>query len=210
MEIYDWLTIVMVCFIGAISPGPSLVIIIYITNSRNLISGFLASLGHGVGIFIYALISIYILSMIIKYLPISSALLQILGGLFLIYLSIQLIYFTPLNAHSNPNRIFTKSGIHSFFIGLLTSLINPKILIFFSSIFSQFIEGNYSDQTKLGMALLAGIIDAFWYILVSYSINTQKIQNYLKLRQSIIFKILGITLLIFSCYLIMKSIKYFL
>ena len=106
MEIYEWLTIVMVCFIGAISPGPSLVIIIYITNSRNLISGFLASLGHGVGIFIYALISIYILSMIIKYLPISSALLQILGGLFLIYLSIQLILFTPLNAQSNPNRIF--------------------------------------------------------------------------------------------------------
>jgi len=47
------------------------------------------------------------------------------------------------------------------------------------------------------MALLAGIIDAFWYMLVSYSINTKKIQNYLKLRQSKIFLILGIYLIIF-------------
>jgi hypothetical protein len=60
------------------------------------------------------------------------------------------------------------------------------------------------------MALLAGIIDAFWYMLVSYSINTKKIQNYLKLRQSKIFLILGIILLFFSSYLILKSVEYFL
>jgi hypothetical protein len=47
-------------------------------------------------------------------------------------------------------------------------------------------------------------------MLVSYSINTKKIQNYLKLRQSKIFLILGIILLFFSSYLILKSIEYFL
>ena len=60
MDIFDWLTITLVCFIGAITPGPSLIVIIYITNSKKVISGLLASLGHGLGIFLYALVSIYI------------------------------------------------------------------------------------------------------------------------------------------------------
>ncbi|MDC1066939.1 LysE family translocator [Alphaproteobacteria bacterium] len=210
MDIFDWLTITLVCFIGAITPGPSLIVIIYITNSKNLVSGFLASLGHGFGIFLYALISIYILNIIIAYLPISMALIQILGSIFLIYISLKLIFFKPYKNSSKSKIEFSKPNFNNFFVGLTTSLINPKILIFFSSVFSQFIESDYSVQTKLTMALLAGLIDAFWYILVSYSINTKKIQNYLKLKQSIIFLILGIILLFFSSYLILKSIEYFL
>ena len=210
MDIFDWLTITLVCFIGAITPGPSLIVIIYITNSKNLVSGFLASLGHGFGIFLYALISIYILNIIIAYLPISMALIQILGSIFLIYISLKLIFFKPYKNSSKSKIEFSKSNFNNFFVGITTSLINPKILIFFSSVFSQFIESDYSVQTKLTMALLAGLIDAFWYILVSYSINTKKIQNYLKIKQSIIFLILGIILLFFSSYLILKSIEYFL
>mgnify|MGYP001416680130 FL=1 len=210
MDIFDWLTITLVCFIGAITPGPSLIVIIYITNSKNLVSGFLASLGHGFGIFLYALISIYILNIIIAYLPISMALIQILGSIFLVYISLKLVFFKPYKNSSKSKIEFSKSNFNNFFVGLTTSLINPKILIFFSSVFSQFIESDYSVQTKLTMALLAGLIDAFWYILVSYSINTKKIQNYLKLKQSIIFLILGIILLFFSSYLILKSIEYFL
>ena len=210
MDIFDWLTITLVCFIGAITPGPSLIVIIYITNSKNLVSGFLASLGHGFGIFLYALISIYILNIIIAYLPISMALIQILGSIFLIYISLKLVFFKPYKNSSKSKIEFSKSNFNNFFVGLTTSLINPKILIFFSSVFSQFIESNYSVQTKLTMALLAGLIKAFWYILVSSSINTKKIQNYLKVKQSIIFLILGIILLFFSSYLILKSIEYFL
>ena len=210
MDIFDWLTITLVCFIGAITPGPSLIVIIYITNSKNLVSGFLASLGHGFGIFLYALISIYILNIIIAYLPISMALIQILGSIFLIYISLKLVFFKPYKNSSKSKIEFSKSNFNNFFVGLTTSLINPKILIFFSSVFSQFIESDYSVQTKLTMALLAGLIDAFWYILVSYSINTKKIQNYLKVKQNIIFLILGIILLFFSSYLILKSIEYFL
>jgi len=38
MNIYEWLTIVSICLIGAITPGPSLIIILYITNAKGLLS----------------------------------------------------------------------------------------------------------------------------------------------------------------------------
>ena len=57
MSFFEWLTIFFVCLIGAMTPGPSLIVIIYLTNSKDFVSGFVASLAHGFGIFIYALIS---------------------------------------------------------------------------------------------------------------------------------------------------------
>ena len=71
----------------------------------------------------------------------------------------------------NDKTKIPETTIESIFLGLTTSLINPKILIFFTSIFSQFITQDYSIYTKFGMALLAGIIDSTWYILVCYSVS---------------------------------------
>ena len=84
-------------------------------------------------------------------------------------------------------------------------MINPKVIIFFSAIFSQFLNDNYSTQTKFGMALLAGTIDAFWYILASFSITFTIIQDYIKIKQKRIFIICGSILIFLSFFLIYKS-----
>ena len=66
MNIYEWLTIVSICLIGAITPGPSLIIILYITNAKGLLSGITASIGHGFGILLYAILSIYSIYLLLK------------------------------------------------------------------------------------------------------------------------------------------------
>jgi threonine/homoserine/homoserine lactone efflux protein len=69
MSIFEWFTIFLVCFIGAMIPGPSLIVILYIANTKNFISSVIASIGHGIGIFIYASISIFSISFIVKIAP---------------------------------------------------------------------------------------------------------------------------------------------
>ena len=91
MSPFEWLTIFFVCLIGAMTPGPSLIVIIYLTNSKNFISGFIASLAHGFGIFVYALISIFSLSMIVSILPSIIPIIQILGAIFLIYVGSKIL-----------------------------------------------------------------------------------------------------------------------
>ena len=95
-------------------------------------------------------------------------------------------------------------------MGLATSLINPKILIFFTSVFSQFINNDFNDYNKVEIGLLAGIIDTVWYILVSYSVNLPKLKNYIILNQKIIFLFFGIILITLSIYLVSMSIQYFI
>ena len=210
MSIYDWLTISLICVAGATTPGPSLLVIVYINNREGMISGIIASIAHGIGIFIYALISIYAISFINKNLPTITPILHLTGALFLIFIGYKMIFFkSPEKIFENDLQVSKKySG--SFLLGLTTSIINPKILIFLTSVFSQFINDELSDYTKIGIGLLAGIIDAVWYILVSYSVNLKKLRDYIILKQKLIFFIFGIILFTISIYLAHVSIRYFI
>ncbi len=98
----------------------------------------------------------------------------------------------------------------NFLMGLTISIVNPKIIIFFTSVFSQFINNDFNDYNKLGVGLLAGIIDTVWYILVSYSANLPNLKNYIIYNQRIIFLFFGIILIIYSIYLVNNSIRYFI
>ena len=207
MGIYEWLSIALICVAGATTPGPSVLIIIYINNTRGFLSGIIASLAHGLGIFIYALISIYTISLIDKNLPSTIPFIQLMGAIFLIFFGYKMMFFKANEKNINKNYIISKKVTDSFFLGLTTSLINPKTLIFFTSVFSQFINNDYN---KVGIGLLAGIIDTVWYILVSYSVNLPKLKNYIILNQKIIFLFFGFILVIFSIFLVSMSIEYFI
>ena len=210
MSIYDWLIISLICVAGATTPGPSLLVIVYINNREGMISGIIASIAHGIGIFIYALISIYAISFINKNLPTITPTLQLTGALFLIFISYKMIFFKSSEKIFQNNLQVSKKYLGSFLLGLTTSIINPKILIFLTSVFSQFINDELSDYTKIGIGLLAGIIDAVWYILVSYSVNLKKLRDYIILKQKLVFFIFGIILISISIYLAHVSIRYFI
>ena len=210
MSIYDWLTISLICVAGATTPGPSLLVIVYINNREGMISGIIASIAHGIGIFIYALISIYAISFINKNLPTITPILQLIGALFLIFISYKMIIFKSSQNIFQNNLQLSKNYSGSFLLGLTTSIINPKILIFLTSVFSQFINDEFSNYTKIGIGLLAGIIDAVWYILVSYSVNLKKMRDYIILKQKLVFFIFGIILITISIYLFHVSVRYFI
>ena len=210
MSTYDWLIISLICVAGATTPGPSLLVIVYINNHKGMISGIIASIAHGIGIFIYALISIYAISFINKNLPTITPILQLTGALFLIFISYKMIFFKSYEKIFQNNLQVSKKYLGSFLLGLTTSIINPKILIFLTSVFSQFINDELSDYTKIGIGLLAGIIDAVWYILVSYSVNLKKLRDYIILKQKLVYFIFGIILITISIYLVHVSIRYFI
>ena len=55
MALADWLSLISICLLGALSPGPSLMVILACTSGNGRAAGVLASVGHGLGVFGYAL-----------------------------------------------------------------------------------------------------------------------------------------------------------
>ena len=58
MTIILFLKIFIVCLLGAMSPGPSMVVVINNAIFKNRFNGILTALGHGFGIGIYALCAV--------------------------------------------------------------------------------------------------------------------------------------------------------
>tara|TARA_B100000073_G_scaffold85478_1_gene66299 strand:+ start:257 stop:865 length:609 start_codon:yes stop_codon:yes gene_type:complete len=197
----DWLSISIVCLIGAMSPGPSLLIVSYQTTSFGLKNGIMFSFSHGLGIFLYAFVTAIGIGLLITKSPILYNGIQIVGIVFLIYLSFQMLTFKmEPPALKNKNEIYK----NPFLVGITASIVNPKIILFFTSIFSQFIKPEMIFIEKIYIAFLASIIDITWYILVSFFIQ-HSLSKYIKNNISVFMKIIGLILAL-TTIILMKNL----
>ena len=66
MTFFIWFQFALVCLIGAMSPGPSLAVVIRNNLNYNRMAGILTSLGHGLGIGVYATTAVLGLGFILQ------------------------------------------------------------------------------------------------------------------------------------------------
>ena len=180
------------------SPGPSLLIVSYQTTSFGLKDGIMSSFAHGIGIFLYAFVTAIGIGLLITKSPILYNGIQIVGIIFLIYLSFQMLTFK-----SEPPVLKNKTEIYKnpFLVGVTASIVNPKIILFFTSIFSQFIKPEMIFIEKIYIAFLASIIDIIWYILVSVFIQ-HSLSKYIKNNISVFVKVIGLILALTTIFFI--------
>ena len=112
--------------------------------------------------------------------------------------------FAPSNKSQNLSNI--KVHTNSFIQGFAIAIINPKILIFFVAIYSQFIQANADLMEKTILVSTSTIIDATWYVVVSFTVTAYGINNFLKEKKYLIQKIIGFLLIIIALSLLYKLI----
>jgi len=203
MSFYDWISIAITCFIGAAFPGPSLLVILFIANSRGFLSATITSIGHGFGIFIYAILCTLGLVYFFKSFPELLYMIKIFGILFLSYLGIKMLQYKGKDVIDKKLN-FKINKYNDFTLGLVIALINPKVIFFFASIFSQFIKTELIIIEKLSISLLASLIDALWYIIVAY-LSTFAISNFFTKQTKIFVKTLGLSLIVLAILMIQNS-----
>ena len=203
MTFFIWSQFAIVCLVGAMSPGPSLAIVIRNNINFNRISGILTSIGHGLGIGVYATLAVLGLGLIIQANQTIFLLIQIIGLILLFFY--EKIFILQKNSEE-INQINQKQ-LSSFFQGFSIAIINPKILIWFTAVYSQFIylEATFFFNTIL--VATASIIDALWYIFVSIIVTGYGLKNFLIEKKILIQKITGIVLIFISIALLFKIIS---
>ena len=206
MLFQDWLSLAAICILGAFSPGPSLMVILSITTSNGRKAGFLSSFGHGLGVFIYALLSATGLSIILNTYSQLLILVQFLGALFLLYIGIRTIRSLFL-ATADSSKVLSKNMMPNRFIdGFLIAIFNPKIAAFFLSLFSQFLIVGQTFIIHLGMALLAGTIDTIAYLAMVTLASTSIMLKFLSTYKKSVEASFGLLLIMLSISLSFKII----
>ena len=204
MSFFIWLQFALVCTIGAMSPGPSLAVVIRNNINYSRLAGIITSIGHGLGIGVYATLALLGLGFIVQTNQTLFLLIQILGLIFLFFLGLLFIFQKQSEEKINSDQ----NQLNSFLQGFLVAIINPKIMIWFTAIYSQFISIEASVTFNLILILTASSIDAIWYIIVSLLITGYGVKSFLINKKEIIQKITGSILLIISLILLFNIINY--
>ena len=195
MEMTSWLALAAICAMGAISPGPSLALIIRNTVQGGQGHGVATALGHGLGVGIYALITALGLSVLITQTPLLFDLIRYGGAAFLAWLGIKALLAKPASGDSADETVHGARGRQGAFEGFMVAFLNPQLAIFFIALFSQFVHADTGWREGSIMMLTAGGIDALWYVLVALVLSRGPVLAWLKAKSFVIDKISGLVLL---------------
>ena len=204
MDIKSLIGVSFVCAMGAISPGPSLAVVLRNTISGGRTQGIMTGIGHGIGFSIYAFIAVMGLSSLLLANEQIFNLLQWVGVLVLIWLAFNMITRNPSSGSSKENE---GSGRRGFLEGFMIAFLNPKILVFLVAVFSQFINPYITNPGRFIMAILAGIIDTTWYVLVAAILAGTPFVDKLRVNAVIIDRSIGMVLLMLAILLIVKTLS---
>jgi len=200
MTLITFTQVFIICLLGAMSPGPSMAVVINIAIFKGRYNGILTSLGHGIGITVYATFAVLGLGLIIKTNIYIFNSLKILSIIFLIFIGVKSIINKEKLILETNN---TKENTISFLQGFGISILNPKIFVWFIAIYSQFMSINNNLIFNIHLISIAGIIDACWYILLTMAVTTKSALDFFQKRiylikriQGFFFITIGLTLLI--------------
>ena len=201
-----WIQFALICIVGAMSPGPSMALIIRNSIKYGRVSGLLSSIGHAIGIGIYASISVVGLQLILINNIFVFNTIQFCGSIFLLILGILFLK----NSGEKLSHEDDQKNLNSFIQGFAISILNPKILIWFTAIFSQFIEASSTSMTKLTMVFMASSIDGIWYIIVTIVVTGFGLKQFLENNTKTIQNISGIFLIFISLIIFYKMLRPYL
>jgi len=193
MTLTTWLSLVAICCLGAMSPGPSLAVVLRHTVSNGRAHGIATALSHAVGVALWALLTVWGLAVVVVEWPLMYKFLTYAGAAYLMWMGIKALRSNgagPMNVDqvSAPISAAARDG-------LMVSLLNPKLAFFFIALFSQFVSAELILADKLIMTGTASVIDAVWYIIIAVALSHSKVLDKLQKRSATIDKLSGAILI---------------
>ncbi|KAF7767261.1 hypothetical protein PUND_a3202 [Pseudoalteromonas undina] len=174
MALSLWLSLALVCMMGAMSPGPSLAVVLKHSLSGGMKNGMLAALSHGFGVGLYAAASLLGLGALMLQFPTVYQFLVYLGAAYLAYLGLKILFSKPNDSELNIQQSEVSSS-KALQDGFAIAFLNPKLAIFFLALFSQFIDPeNLTLNIGVIMCLTVFVIDTGWYLLVALLTEVSK------------------------------------
>lgn len=160
----DWLLFAAAALFVAITPGPNMVYLLSRSLCQGKRAGVISLMGVVVGFLAHMFAAAVGLTALFMAVPLAYELLKWAGAAYLLYLAWQSVKpgaRSPFEAQDLPADPPRKL----FLMGFFTNLLNPKIAVFYLSIFPQFVSpahgSVFAQSVQLGLT----------QIVVSFCVN---------------------------------------
>lgn len=148
-----------------LTPGPNMLYLISRSICQGRRAGVISLMGVVLGFFVHMLAASLGLTALFMAVPMAFELLKWAGAAYLLWMSWQALRPGGAAAFTNTTTLPPATTPQLFAMGLLTSILNPKVAIFYLSIFPQFVNAEY------GSVLLQSLTLGMIQIGTSFSIN---------------------------------------
>lgn len=161
-------TLFVLGFALAASPGPDSFLIVRNTLVEGPRIGFMTLLGNRIGLCAHLAAAIVGLSVALQNSPALYLGVRLLGAAYLVYLGASNLVS---RARQAPAAAVTGSGggmasVTAVRQGLLNNLLNPKVSLFFLSLFPQFASGDLLSRSPVTVAVVFLAGNTLWYVLL--------------------------------------------
>ena len=199
------ITLFVLGFALAASPGPDSFLVVRNTLVEGRRIGFMTLLGNRIGLCAHLAAAIAGLSVALQNSPALYLGVRLLGAAYLVYLGASKLVSRTRQA---PAAAVTGSGggmasVTAVRQGLLNNLLNPKVSLFFLSLFPQFATGDLLSRSPVAVAAVFLAGNTLWYVLLVQLVGLrwlrerlQRFQAALDLVFALIFVGLGTAIVI--------------
>lgn len=164
--------IVVAILVGAVSPGPSFVLVSRISVTASRTDGLMAALGMGFGGALFASLALAGVTTLLLQVGWLYLVLKICGGAYLVYLAMRIWRGAaqPLDIAGDQSGV-RRSPLRSLGLAFLTQLSNPKTAVVYASIFAALLPAS-PPWALIGLLPPAiFVVEAGWYAVVALAFS---------------------------------------
>jgi threonine/homoserine/homoserine lactone efflux protein len=134
----SYLAFLLICLAMVMSPGPNMIYLVSRSVAQGKLAGFISLGGIVLGLVSYVVLTAAGLSVVLLAVPFAYDAIRLAGAAYLLWLAWQtvrggsaLFKLRQLN-HDHPSKLF--------WMGYLTSMLNPKVALLYASLLPQFVD----------------------------------------------------------------------
>ena len=204
MEPSAWAALAIVFALGAMSPGPSLAVVLRNTMTGGRSQGIYTGIGHGIGFGIYAFLAALGIATALSANEHVEQVLRWGGVVILLWLGTTFLRHAMAERGDEQDQAeqHAPSDRIGFIQGFSIALLNPKIMAWMLARYSPFIEADFPMETLIGRGLLGMSIDGAWYVTVATVLTTGDRAERLKSNAHLIDGAMGVLMFLFAYILV--------
>jgi threonine/homoserine/homoserine lactone efflux protein len=175
-DIVTLASIGFVQLLAVMSPGPSFLITVRTAVAQSRAEGVKVALGLGAGTVVWAVATLLGLNALFHAVPALFVAMKIGGALFLLWVAYQIFRHaaSPLLLDTTPGEAVA----HPFWKGFMTQIANPKVVIFFGSIFVAMLPGSVPLWMAVALVAIVSFNEVWWYSALALFFGSPPVRRF--------------------------------
>ncbi len=173
-----------IALLGAMSPGADFVLVTRnsLVHSRKI--GIFTAIGIGLGVLVHVFYTLAGIGLIISKSILLFNLIKYVGAIYLIYLGLKSISAKPQFQKNEIEKESDKakniSPAKAMLSGIATNALNPKVTLFFLSLFMQFISTGTPFLIQVLLGLEVAFVIGSWFVIVAMLFSNDALKSKIK------------------------------